>query len=219
MWQWQIGEWGPLLLLSYFLFFMQVRNQMRREFVEVIEAAPVIAAVKDDEGLKICLTSEVDAVFILYGDICTIADIVAKVKDAGKIAMVHMDLITGLSSRDISTDFIRTYTRADGIITTKVNLIAHAKEIGLATVLRYFVLDSMALVNIERQSRVNRDSQPDMIEILPGVIVPKMIRKICSMSRVPVICGGLIQEKEDVMNALSSGAAAISTTSSEVWFM
>ena len=210
MWQWQIGEWGPLLLLSYFLFFMQVRNQMRREFVEVIEAAPVIAAVKDDEGLKICLTSEVDAVFILYGDICTIADIVAKVKDAGKIAMVHMDLITGLSSRDISTDFI---------ITTKVNLIAHAKEIGLATVLRYFVLDSMALVNIERQSRVNRDSQPDMIEILPGVIVPKMIRKICSMSRVPVICGGLIQEKEDVMNALSSGAAAISTTSSEVWFM
>ena len=187
MWQWQIGEWGPLLLLSYFLFFMQVRNQMRREFVEVIEAAPVIAAVKDDEGLKICLTSEVDAVFILYGDICTIADIVAKVKDAGKIAMVHMDLITG--------------------------------EIGLATVLRYFVLDSMALVNIERQSRVNRDSQPDMIEILPGVIVPKMIRKICSMSRVPVICGGLIQEKEDVMNALSSGAAAISTTSSEVWFM
>ena len=81
------------------------------------------------------------------------------------------------------------------------------------------ILDSMALVNIERQSRVNRDSQPDMIEILPGVIVPKMIRKICSMSRVPVICGGLIQEKEDVMNALSSGAAAISTTSSEVWFM
>ena len=39
------------------------------------------------------------------------------------------------------------------------------------------------------------------------------------MSRVPVICGGLIQEKEDVMNALASGAAAISTTSSDVWFM
>ena len=85
--------------------------------------------------------------------------------------------------------------------------------------LRYFVLDSMALINIERQSRQNRETQPDMIEILPGIIVPKMIRKICSMSRVPVICGGLIQEKEDVMNALASGATAISTTSSDVWFM
>ena len=61
--------------------------------------------------------------------------------------------------------------------------------------------------------------QPDMIEILPGIIVPKMIRKICSMSRVPVICGGLIQEKEDVLNALASGATAISTTCSDVWFM
>ena len=192
---------------------------MGREFVEAIEAAPIVAAVKDDQGLEKCLGSDVDAVFILYGDICTIADIVAKVKDSGKIAMVHMDLITGLSPRDISLDFIRKYTRADGIITTKANLISHAKEIGLATVLRHFVLDSMALINIERQSHQNRETQPDMIEILPGIIVPKMIRKICSMSRVPVICGGLIQEKEDVMHALSSGAVAISTTSPDVWFM
>lgn len=192
---------------------------MGREFVETIEAAPIVAAVKDDTGLEMCLKSDVDAVFILYGDICTIADIVARIKDSGKVAMVHMDLITGLSSRDISTDFIRKYTRADGIITTKANLITHAKEIGLATVLRHFVLDSMALINIERQSHQSRESQPDMIEILPGIIVPKMIRKICSMSRVPVICGGLIQEKEDVMNALASGATAISTTSSAVWFM
>ena len=192
---------------------------MRREFIEMIEAAPVIAAVKDDEGLEICLTSEVEAVFILFGDICTIADIVARVKDAGKIAMVHMDLVTGLSPQDVSIDFIRKYTRADGIITTKANLITHAREIGLATVLRYFVIDSLALFSIERRSRENRDSQPDMIEILPGIIVPKMVRKICSMSKVPVLCGGLIQEKEDVMNALANGAAAISTTCPEVWFM
>ena len=196
-----------------------MRNYMGREFVETIEAAPIVAAVKDDQGLEKCLTSDVDAVFVLYGDICTISDIVARIKDSGKIAMVHMDLITGLSPRDISTDFIRKYTRADGIITTKGNLISHAKEIGLATVLRYFVLDSMALINIERQAHQNRDSQPDMIEILPGIIVPKMIRKICAKSRVPVICGGLIQDREDVMNALSSGAAAISTTCPEVWFM
>ena len=192
---------------------------MGRDFVETIEAAPVVAAIKDDTGLEMCLKSDVDAVFILYGDICTIADIVAKVKEAGKTAMVHMDLITGLSPKDISTDFIRKYTLADGIITTKGNLISHAKEIGLATVLRYFVLDSMALINIERQSHQNRETQPDMIEILPGIIVPKMIRKICAMSRVPVICGGLIQEKEDVMHALASGAAAISTTCPDVWFM
>ena len=192
---------------------------MGREFVETIEAAPIIAAVKEEEGLMQCLRSEVDAVFILFGDACSIAGIVEQIKKAGKMAMVHIDLINGLNSKDAATDFIRTYTDADGIITTKGNLIAHAKEIGLATVLRYFVLDSMSLDNIRKQSHVKWDSQPDVIEILPGILVPKMIRKITASSRIPVICGGLIQEKEDVMNALSSGAAAISTTSSDVWFM
>ena len=42
---------------------------MGREFVEAIEAAPIVAAVKDDDGLEMCLKSDVDAVFILYGDI------------------------------------------------------------------------------------------------------------------------------------------------------
>ena len=192
---------------------------MGREFVEAIEAAPIVAAVKDDEGLEKCLRSDVDVVFSLFGDVCTIAGIVDRIKDAGKMAMVHIDLVTGLSSRDEAVDFIRNYTRADGIITTKGNLISHAKEIGLATVLRYFVLDSMSLDNIERQSHQRWESQPDVIEILPGILVAKMIRQICSRSRIPVICGGLIQSKEDVMNALASGAAAISTTSYDVWFL
>ena len=106
---------------------------MGREFVEAIEAAPIVAAVKDDAGLEMCLKSDVDAVFILYGDICTIADIVARVKDAGKIAMVHMDLINGLSPRDISLDFIRKYTRADGIITTKNNRLQSEGTVRTAT--------------------------------------------------------------------------------------
>lgn len=191
---------------------------MGREFVEQVEATPIIAAVKDDEGLARCLASDVEIVFILYGNICTIPDIVAKIKDSGKTAMVHIDLIGGLSSKEISVDFIRQYTRADGIITTKSNLVAHARNLGLNTILRYFLLDSMALVNIEKQFRQGT-VHPDLIEILPGIVLPKMIRKITAVSKVPVICGGLIGDKEDVMSALSGGASAISTTSEKVWLM
>ncbi len=87
----------------------------------------------------------------------------------------------------------------------------------VATVLRYFILDSMALVNIEKQQRTG--ALPDVIEILPGIVAPRVIRRIVAMSRTPVVCGGLIQCREDVMHALGSGASAISTTSSEVWYM
>ena len=36
---------------------------------------------------------------------------------------------------------------------------------------------------------------------------------------VPVIAGGLIADKEDVIQALDAGAVAISTTNESVWNM
>lgn len=191
----------------------------KTEFVEKIEAAPVIAAVKDDMELMRCLKTDVEVVFILYGDVCTITGIVEKIKGAGRMAMVHLDLVAGLSQKEAAVDFIRQRTRADGIITTRANLVRHAKEIGLFTVLRFFILDSLALSNIEKQSQLSYASQPDVIEVLPGIIVPKVMKRICRMSRVPVIAGGLIHDREDVMHMLNSGAVAISTSSSAVWEM
>lgn len=192
---------------------------MGREFLEKIEASPVIAAVKDDWELTRALRSDVDVIFVLYGDVCTIPVIVQRIKDAGRTAMVHLDLVAGLSPKEISVDYIRLQTRADGIITTRANLVRHARESGLATILRYFVLDSLALTNIEKQSQQHHASQPDLIEILPGIISPKVLSHICQMSRVPVIAGGLIHDREDVMNALNAGAIAISTSTPDVWAM
>ena len=195
----------------------KVKSHMHRDFIDKIEENPIIAAVKDDKGLEEAVKTDVEIIFILYGDICSIGDIVHKIKESGKIAMVHVDLICGLNnSKEVSLDYIKASTRADGIITTKGNLIAHAKELGLYTVLRYFVIDSMALVNIEKQAS-HGISQPDVIEILPGVVVSKIIKKVNGISRVPVIAGGLISDREDVMNALSNGALAVSSTNQDVW--
>lgn len=80
---------------------------MKKEFMEALEYSPIIAAIKDEIGLKKCVTSDSRVIFILYGDILTIPDIVAAVKESGKIAMVHIDLITGLSSKEITVDFLK----------------------------------------------------------------------------------------------------------------
>lgn len=188
---------------------------MRVSFREIIEDTPVIAAVKNEEGLEKCLESDIRVIFVLFGDICNIGNIVKQIKDAGKIAMIHLDLINGFSGKEVVLDYIREYTEADGIITTKNTLIKHAKELGMYTVLRYFVVDSRALSTIEKQGG---GVLPDMIEILPGII-PKIIKQVNKISKVPVIAGGLVAEKEDVMMALNNGAMAISTTSQDVWFM
>ena len=186
------------------------------DFIRIVEDNPIIAAVKDDEGLEECLRSDIGVVFILYGSIGSIIDIVKKIKRAGKLALVHMDLVSGMQAKDVSVDYIRNYTEADGIITTKVNLLPRAKELGLNTILRTFVLDSTAMETLDRNSRPEA-VQPDIMEVLPGTLLPDVIRQIVSSCRVPVMVSGLITRKSEVMNALKSGAVSISTTYRKLW--
>ena len=186
------------------------------DFIRIVEDNPIIAAVKDDEGLEECLRTEIGVVFILYGNIGSIIDIVKKIKRSGKLAMVHMDLVSGMQAKDVSVDYIRNYTEADGIITTKVNLLPRAKELGLNTILRTFVLDSTAMETLDRNSRPE-SVQPDIMEVLPGTLLPDVIRQIVSSCRVPVMVSGLITRKSEVMNALKSGAVSISTTNRKLW--
>ncbi len=186
------------------------------EFVRAVEANPVIAAVKSDEGLRRCLDTDIGIVFTLYGELGSIEDIVKQIKDAGKIAMVHIDLVNGMQPKEVSLDFIRNRTEADGIITTKYSLVQHAKNLELNSVLRMFMLDSTSLETLERYSR-QESVQPDVMEILPGTLLPDVIRRANQICRVPVMASGLITRKEEIMNALKNGAISVSTTSEKLW--
>ena len=188
---------------------------MKQEFYDAVISNPIISAVKEESELEHCLQiADTNIVFILYGQISTIASIVEKVKASGKIAVVHMDLIAGLSSRVESVDFIAQYTKADGIISTRFEQIKHAKELNLSTIYRIFAIDSKSLNNIP--SHISYYA--DMIEILPG-LMPKIIQHMVKKMSVPIIAGGLIADKEDVIAALDAGAIAISSTNENVWSM
>ena len=47
---------------------------------EILVESPVIAAIKDERGLGECLKTECQVVFILFGNVCNIGDIVKRVK-------------------------------------------------------------------------------------------------------------------------------------------
>ncbi len=190
-------------------------NMNRAKLLELLAEGPVIAAVKDERELAAALESDVAVIFLLYGDILTLADTVSRVRAAGKAVFVHLDLVEGLSSREIAVDFIARDTQADGVISTKASLTKRARELGLLSIQRFFLLDSMALQNIERQYAQNAS---DLIEVLPG-LMPKMIRRVAAITAKPVIAGGLISDKEDVTGALGAGAVAVSTTCPAVWAM
>ena len=172
--------------------------------LELLEESPIIAAIKSWEGLEKSLKSECKVVFVLFGTICDIDQIVARIKDAGKVAIVHVDMIQGLSTKRVAVDFIAHNTRADGIISTKKTLVE-----------RTFVVDSIALDTLKKQIEMFR---PDAVEIMPGVM-PKILKIMREYTDIPLIAGGLLSDKKDVMAAFEAGTDAISATNEAVWYV
>lgn len=191
---------------------------MNRSFVEKVENSPVIAAVRDEEEFRQSLTSDVGVVFLLGCDIVSLPERTEKIRDAGKVPVVHLDLVSGLAQREEAVRYIHEKTCAEGIITTRANLIPCAEYMGLGTIQRVFMLDGMALDSIIRQTQKG-GPVPDLFEILPGVLAPKVMKRIGRELRIPFICGGLIRDREDVVNALDAGALAVSASDMEIWKM
>ena len=187
----------------------------RKALLSLLEENPVIAAIKNEEGLQRCLEADNPVVFILTATLNTVETMVEQLKQKGKTVFVHMDLIDGLAQREEAVDYLAKQTKADGIISTRPNLIRHAASLGLLTVQRYFLLDSKSLRNVVKGGT---PEAADLVEVLPGVM-PKIIRQLSTTLQVPLVAGGLISDKEDAISALSAGAAAISTSCESVWFL
>ena len=170
-------------------------------------------AVKDEQGLEKALKTESPVVFLLFGNICNITGLVDQVKNSGKIAIVHVDLIQGLSSKEVAVDFIHQNTRADGIISTKAPLVRHAMDLGMIGGQRTFLIDSMALETTKKQLLT---FQPDFMELMPGVM-PKILKTVRGYTEIPLVAGGLISDKKDILAAFDAGVDAVSTTREELW--
>ncbi len=186
---------------------------LNSSFLNAIEEYPIIAGIKDHKGLEQVIQSDCNIVFVLYGNILNIGEIVQRIKNHGKLAFIHVDLLDGSSHSEVVISFLKKHTTADGIISTKAPMIKAAKSHGFYTIHRFFLIDSMTFHNIDKQIAV---SNPDCIEILPGCM-PKVIGWVMQKVNLPLIAGGLVCEKEDVVAALKAGANAISSTNPEVW--
>lgn len=182
-------------------------------FLESTENCPVIPEIKNDEWLEALKTSESDIVYVLYGDICTITDIVAKVKAMGKMAIVHVDLIVGLSAKEISIDFIKKYTKADGIISMKPTMIKRANDLGMFTIQRFYMIDGFMYANVAKNVK---NSNPDVVEFMPAGL-SKVMKYLAEQIEKPIVASGLTQDKADVIGALKAGAVAVATTNRELW--
>lgn len=183
-----------------------------RELMEYLELNPIIAAVHEHD-FPAALSSPVGVIFCLKTNILHVADRVKEAHDAGKCIFVHVDLAEGVGKDRAGIEYLAALG-VDGIISTRTQLCRHAREKGLIAVQRFFALDSQGLESISENLE---NSACDLVEIMPGVIGKAISR--FSGGKVPVIAGGLIETKKEVLAALECGALAVSTGKRELWYI
>lgn len=186
---------------------------MQSSPAERMRRSPVIVAVRDPKDLAAALGSPHPVIFLLSSDIGSVVDMVYSVRSKGKDAYVHFDLVSGLGKDNHALKWLADMAEPTGVITTRAALITQARNLGLVTIQRTFLVDSQSVQLTVEQAR---RGAPDYLEVMPG-IAPEGIRMLVGQAGCPVIAGGLIRSVAQVRAALEAGAVAISTSDEALW--
>ena len=180
--------------------------------VEELVKNKIAAAIRTEKDFSFALKSKVDVVFLLYSNILTIAERVKEIHEVGKKVLVHVDFAEGVGKDKAGIDFL-SKQGVDGVLTTRTNIVRMAKETGLVTVQRFFLVDSHSLNTSVESIRI---SKPDIIELMPG-IVTKKIREFSQIVDTPIVAGGIIETEDEVRAAIEAGANVVSTGEVSLW--
>ena len=186
---------------------------IQQEVIDRMIDNPIIAAVSDMDDIMAAADSPCEFVFILESSIFELKEYVSLLHQRDKLVFLHFDLMKGIGHDHVGLEYLKQTAKPDGIITTKTSIIKKSKELGLFTVQRLFVLDSKS---IDMGLRSISEARPDFVELMPGVI-PKTIARLSCKMDVPIIAGGLIDSKKEIISALDAGAIGISTSMKSLW--
>ena len=112
---------------------------MIHKTIESFRNNPIIPAVKNSDDLDKAIDTDNEIIFILTSTITNIKEMVGKIKDSGKLAFIHFDLVDGLARSVYALDYLADETQTDGIITTKTSLVKAARERKIFVVQRFFI--------------------------------------------------------------------------------
>lgn len=173
---------------------------------------PIAAAIRTEGDFSTALKSRVDLVFLLHSNIMTVSQYVKEIHNSGKKVFIHVDFSEGIGKDRAGIEYLAKLG-VDGILTTRTNIVKIAKEFGLIAVQRFFLVDSHSL---NTSLEAFKYSKPDMIELMPG-IVTKKIKEFSDVTTVPIVAGGIIENEQEVIEALKAGADLVSTGEVSLW--
>jgi glycerol uptake operon antiterminator len=139
--------------------------------------------------------------------------VLGRIHAAGKLAAVHLDLVDGLAS-DITG--VRWLVRcgADAIISSHGQVVRAVQAEGLVAIQRLLCVShgsvELGLASVLR-------ARPDIVELLPGVILPEVADLVLRHLDVPLLAGGFIRDAGELRKVIAAGALAVTTSEQALW--
>ena len=179
---------------------------------KILKQNPTIAA-SNYESLKTAIESKVSAIILMEGRLSNLIEDDFKHYINRKDIFIHMDLLKGLSNDLEGIKFLKENINVKGIVSTKSSTLRAAKKQGLLTIQRIFLIDTKSLNNTIESVKENN---PDAVEVMPA-LSNSIVKYIKEEVNRPVILGGLVRNKKDVLDALNAGADGVSFSKSDLW--
>lgn len=173
----------------------------------------ILPAAKSMKQFEQILSSSYEYGVFLDTHIAQLKNIYKMANHHHKKMFLHADLVHGLKNDEYAAEYLCQEIKPYGIISTRGNMILKAKQKRVIAIQRVFMLDTIAL---EKSYALLQKTQPDYIEVLPGV-VPHMIKEVIERTNIPVFAGGLIRTANDVEQALAAGATAVTTSNDQLF--
>lgn len=133
---------------------------------------------------------------------------------AGKKVIVNLDLIDGFQADTVGIKLLKQLFKVDAIMgrgSSKMNI---AKSVGLTTIQRVILEDTIAL---ESSIKFINESKSDMIELRPGLYGLKFLEDFKKVRDVPFILSGFVDQPELVKEAKKLGFFGVTTSYKELW--
>lgn len=193
---------------------MATKNRPCQNALRLLCNGPVIPAPRTLEDFHYALTNTgALAIILLFGDINTLPELLAKAQDAKKLLVVHMDLLEGIGKDKAGIKFL-AHMGVRAVITTKPHLAKYMHDEGMIVIQRLFLVDSEAL-----RTGINliHNYKPDALEVLPASVPASAVRYLEEQTGLPILAGGLLHTRDDVTSAIRHGLAAVSASKRELW--
>ena len=186
------------------------------QVLEWLEQSRVIPSVRTSQSLPAACASPSKLAFLLFGTPLIVGDLVAQLRDAGKLPIANMDLLAGFARDSAAIEFLARAGVA-GIISTHQDALRLARSHGLLSFQRTFALDSVAVANSVRSLE---HFLPDVIELLPAIAAPLILPAIQKVSpKLPVIGCGLIRSLCQIDELVRQGIISISVSEPALWIV